>query len=111
MASSNYKKLAKSAPAATTLTTLGTVPASKEWVVATLVVCNRGSTATSFRISHAEDGAADANDQYLYYDVPIPENDTFCATIGATADAADVFRCYAGNTNLTFTLYGAEVTP
>lgn len=104
------KVLAQSAPSATTLTDVYTVPSATTAVVSSLVVCNRGGTATTFRISVAVAGAADATKQYLYYDVAIAANDTFVATIGLTLGTADVVRAYAGNANLSVNVYGEEVT-
>lgn len=104
------KILGQSAPAATTLTDLYTVPALTQTVASSVVVCNRGGTSTTFRISLAPAGAADAVSQYTYYDVVIPKNDTFVATIGITLATTDKVRVYAGNANLTFTLLGVEVS-
>jgi hypothetical protein len=104
------KVLGQVAPAATSLTTLYTVPAATYTVASSVVVCNRAATPTTFRISIAVAGAADATKQYLYYDVPISKNNTFVATIGMTLAATDLVRVYAGNANLSFTLLGVEVT-
>jgi len=102
--------LGQSSPAAVTLTDILTVPAITESVISSLVVCNRSATADSFRISVAINGAADAVEQYIYYDVPIPGNDTFIATIGATLDAADVVRVYSRNGTCSFNLFGVLIT-
>lgn len=104
------KVLGQSALSATTLTDIYTVPGATSATVSSLVVCNRGGSATTFRVSVAPGGAADANSQYIYYDVSIPANDTFVATIGLTLATTDKVRGYAGNGNLTISLYGVEVT-
>jgi len=104
----NYKVLGQSNPLATTLTDLYTVPASHEAVSSSIVVCNRSSTATSFRISVAIAGAADSDEQYIYYDLEIAGNDTFIATIGMTLQATDKVRVYAADATLSFNLYGNE---
>ena len=104
------KVLGQQAPGAATLTPLYTVPGGKKAAVSSVVICNRGGTATVFRISLAVAGAADAVKQYLYYDIPIAANDTFVATIGITLDATDVLRCYAGNANLSFNALGVEIS-
>lgn len=106
----NPKTLGQLAPGATSLTTLYTVPALTYTVVASVIVCNQGSTNTTFRISIAVAGAADTPKQYLYYDVPISKNNTFVATIGISLQTTDVIRVYAGNANLSFTAVGVEVT-
>lgn len=103
------KVLAQSTPSAATLTDAYTVPGATSAVISSIVVANRSATATSFRISVAPNGAADANAQYLYYDVAIAGNDTFVATIGITLDAADVVRVYATLATLSFNIFGVEV--
>ena len=105
-----YKVLGQSAPAATTETDLYTVPASTQAICSSIVVCNRGSSSITFRISVSVGGGATANKDYNYYDVPVAGNDTFIATIGITLGAGDKVRVYAGNTNLSFNLYGQELS-
>ncbi len=102
------KSLGQSAPSATTETDLYTVPALRSAVISTVLVCNRGATATTFRISHAVGGGVTANKDYLYYDVTIAGNDTFAATLGICMAATDKMKVYAGNGNLSFNLYGQE---
>jgi len=102
------KCLGQKATAATTTWSLYTVPASKEATISSIVVCNRGTTATAFRISVRIAGAGAANDQYLYYDCPIAANDTFIATIGITLATTDILEVYAGNANLSFNAFGDE---
>jgi hypothetical protein len=104
------KILGQSATAATTLTDIYTVPAATQSVVSTITVTNRGNTQTTFRISVAIAGAADDPSQYIYYDVIIAGKDTFATTIGVTLGAADVIRGYAGNANLSFNIFGVEIS-
>jgi hypothetical protein len=73
-------------------------------------VCNRSSVLSTFRVSVAVGGGATANKDYIYYDLPIGANDTFIATVGLTLAATDVVRVYASNTNLSFSLYGSEIS-
>jgi hypothetical protein len=73
-------------------------------------VCNRSSVLATFRISIAVGGGATANKDYIYYDLPIGANDTFIATIGVTLATTDKVRVYASNTNLSFSLYGSEIS-
>ena len=104
------KVLAQANPSAATLTGAYTVPGATSTVVSTLMVCNRSAVATSFRISVAVAGAADNNNQYIYYDVAILGNDTFAATIGLSLATTDVVRVYATLATLTFSFFGEEVT-
>jgi hypothetical protein len=104
-----YKILGQSAPAATTETALYTVPSSTSAIISTISVCNR-SVATSFRISIDQAGGGTANKDYLYYDVAIPANDTFVATVGITLAATDIVNCYATLATLSFSIFGSEIT-
>ena len=105
-----YKVLGQSAPGAATPADAYTVPGSTSAVVSSIVVCNRSSTATSFRVSIAVGGAVVANQQYIYYDVTIAGNDTFVATIGLTLAATDVIRVYATLATLSFNILGTEIS-
>jgi len=102
------KILGQSSPSATTLTTLYTVPALTDAVASTLIVCNRSTNATSFRLALGPAGASISNEHYIYYDVAIGGNDTFCATIGITLATTDVVSVYANDATLSFTLCGQE---
>lgn len=104
------KVLAQSAPAATTLTDVYTVPSLTSTTVSTLTVCNRGASSASFRISVAIAGAADTAAQYIFYDQALDANSTYAATMGITLGAADKIRVYASNANLTVNVFGVEVS-
>lgn len=105
-----YKVLGQSAPGATTETDLYAVPALTSAVASSLVICNRGTASTTFRVSVAVGGGATANKDYIYYDVVIAGNDTFIATIGISLATTDIVKVYAGNANLSFSLFGMEIT-
>ena len=110
MATQTLKVLAQLNPAATTLTTLYTVPGATTAAVSSIVICNQAASDATFRISVAIAGAADNAKQYLYYDTTVNANDSFVATIGSTLGAADVVRAYASTTTLSFVAFGAENT-
>jgi hypothetical protein len=96
------------APSATTLSTLYT--ASADTISSSIVVCNRGNTSTTFRVAIRALGASIDNSHYLYFNAPLQANDTFIATIGSTILATDIVSVYAGNANLTFQLFGSEIS-
>jgi glucose-6-phosphate dehydrogenase assembly protein OpcA len=104
------KVLGQSAPAATTATTLYTVPAATSTVVSSIIVANRSATATAFRVSIRPAGAVQADQMYIYYDVPIGGNDTFIATCGISLSTTDVVTVYNTLATLSFNLYGQEQT-
>jgi hypothetical protein len=98
------------ATSATTDTVLYTCPALTKTVISNITVTNRGGTSTSFRIGISIGGGALANEDYLYFDVTIPRNDTFLRSSGDCLNAGDEVRVFAGNGNLTFSLSGEETT-
>ena len=106
----SYSILAQAAPSATTDTDLYTVPASTEIVGSTLYICNRGGSATTFRVALRPDGATITDAMYIAYDVPVAANDTTTITTGLTMAATDKITVYAGNANLSFNLSGAKIT-
>ena len=93
---------------ASTEATLYTVPASTNTTVSSIVVCNRGAADTTFRIAVNDGGGATANQDYLFFDVPLPGNDTFIATIGGTLEATDTIKVLSGNANVSFNAFGVE---
>ena len=104
------KVLGQSNPAATTATDLYTVPAATSATSSSLVVCNQAGVAATFRIAVRVAALALTAKQYLYYDVPLPANDTFIATIGVTLAATDVVTVYASSATVSFGLFGVEVS-
>ena len=109
MATTTYKILGQSAPAATTETGLYTVPADTETIISSIVVCNRGASSATYRIYVASNGAATANAQYLVYDATILSKETIALTLGITLDAADVLRVYASSADCSFNAFGSEI--
>lgn len=105
-----YKVLGQLAPTASSDQTLYTVPASTQAVCSTLSVCNRATTAGTFRVRIKINNAADANGQYVCFDAPIAAKDTLLLTFGATLNAGDVVRVYASSSDQSFQLFGSEIT-
>lgn len=104
----SYKVLGQANPAATTLTTLYTVPALTETVVSSIVIANLAASAATFRIAIRPNGAAIANAQYIAYDVTVGASDSTVLTLGLTIDAADVISVYGSTANLAFSAFGSE---
>jgi glucose-6-phosphate dehydrogenase assembly protein OpcA len=105
-----YKVLGQSAPAATTNTTLYTVPALTSAVVSTLVVANRAATNATYRIAIRPAGATLANQHYIAYDVTVGGSDSTTLTLGVTLAATDVITVYASTANTSFSVFGSEIT-
>ena len=112
--------LGQVATAATTETLLystenSTAFSVTEAIIESILVCNRGGSATTFRIALVPDGKADlvvnatGNKHYLYYDVNVPANDTFMTDPQINLSDDDDLRVYPGNGNPPFTAVGSEM--
>ena len=106
----NYKVLGQAAPATTTNTDLYTVPSATEAIASTLTVTNRAAAGSTFRVAVRPAGAAISDEHYIVYDAEIAGNSVATFTIGLTLSATDVVTVYAGSSNLSFGLFGSEVS-
>jgi hypothetical protein len=105
-----YKVLGQLAPSATTATTLYTVPSATSSVISTITICNRAATSATYRIAIRTAGATLSNEDYLAYDSTVPANDTISLTLGVTLATTDVITVYASTANLSFNIFGAEIS-
>lgn len=105
-----YKVLGQSNPAATTATTLYTVPAGTQTVASTLSICNQTISNASYRVAIRPAGATLAAQHYIAYDVTVGGGDTTALTLGFTLAATDVVTIYASVATLSFSLFGSELT-
>jgi hypothetical protein len=105
-----YRVLGQAAPAAETDTTVYTVLTGRQTIVSSIVVANRGSDGTTFRVAVRPNGSALSNEHYIAYDVAIARNDTKVLSFGVTLNDDDLIAVYAGNANLSFNIYGTEIT-
>jgi hypothetical protein len=79
-------------------------------VISTIVIANRAATAATYRISVRPNGATLANQHYIAYDVAVGASDSTTITLGITVDAADVITVYASTANLSFNIFGSEIS-
>jgi hypothetical protein len=105
-----YKILGQAAPTANSLTDVYTVPSATQAVISTITVCNQTASNASYSISVAANGAADANTQYIARGAVVPAADSISLTLGITLDAADVVRCNTNTSNVSFNIFGSEIT-
>ena len=108
-----YKILGQLAAASAVAATeaIYTVPSTSglQAVVSTITVCNRGTASTTYRLAVRPNGTAVADSHYIAFDATVPANDSVALTLGVTLDANDILAAYAGNANLTFNAFGAEI--
>jgi glucose-6-phosphate dehydrogenase assembly protein OpcA len=105
-----YKVLGQSNPAATTATTLYTVPSSTSTVVSSISICNLASSSATYRIAVRPAGATLANQHYLAYDVTVGASDTTIITVGLTLATTDIITVYSSTANLSFAAFGSEIS-
>ena len=105
----NYKVLGQVIPAATTQTTLYTVPAATQTVCSTLSACNQG-ISTTINIAVQVAGAALTPKQYIVYQTTVNQYDTLNLTLGVALGNTDVISVYAGTANVSFSLFGSEMS-
>ncbi len=91
------------------------VPAGVNTIVSSIIVCNRASQFANFyvQVVKAPSGTWADADTYIYYNTPLEISDTFIATIGLTLQPGDevvVSGISAASLDLTFNLYGSELT-
>tara|TARA_R100001244_G_scaffold3996_1_gene5222 strand:- start:360 stop:689 length:330 start_codon:yes stop_codon:yes gene_type:complete len=102
------KVLGQADTAATTVTTLYTVPNLTQTTISSFVACNRTGSAITFRLSVHVAGASADDKQYLFYDKSVAANDTLTVVIGMTLGQTDVLKVYASAVNMSFNLFGVE---
>lgn len=106
----NYKILGQIAATANTTHNVYTVPSATQAVISSVVICNRGGANTTYRIAAQPAGAALSNTHFIAYDAPIGLNDSIALTLGITLGNTDVLSVNAAVSNVTFTLFGSEIT-
>ena len=101
--------MAQSSPAANTDTSLYTVPNSTQSVISTMTVCNRGTSAATYRIAVRPNGETLADKHYIAYNASVPANDTITLTLGLTADSTDIITVYSSSASVSFGVFGSEI--
>lgn len=106
----NYKVLGQVKPAAQTLTTVYTVPAATETVVANICITNSGATDAFFRIAVRPNGEAINEKHYIVYNSGILGYAYEFLTMPITLDASDVISVYSSSGYLSFNVFGSEIS-
>lgn len=97
--------IAQSAPGAGTETTLVDGSQVQALHLKSLIVCERGAAAATFRVRLALGNAAIDNKQYLFYNLPIVPSDSFTLALDIGMLPGDVLYIYASTANLAFNLF------
>ena len=106
-----FKILGQVAANSNTTTNVYTVPAATQAVVSSIVIVNRNVGANcTYRVAAQRAGAALANQHYIAFDAPIAALDTVALSLGVTLGNTDVISVYTANVNLSFSVFGTEIT-
>lgn len=103
-----YKVLGQAHPAATTDTTLYTVPSATSAVCSTLAICNLG-VSTTYRVAIRPAGVAIEDKHYIVFESSINQYDSVLLTLGVTLAATDVVTVRAATADVSFNLFGSEI--
>lgn len=104
-----YKVLGQVEPTAASATTLYTTPSATSTVCSTIIVCNKG-LSTLYRVAVRPAGATLEDKHYIIYNAAIDQYASIFLTLGITMAATDVVTVYASTADVSFNLFGSEVT-
>lgn len=106
-----YKILGQNAPNAFAETTLYEVPANKQTVTSSLVICNRNVNGiiASYSVAVVPNNETLSNKHYLIYDKPINFRDTNTHVLGMSLQVGDSVIVISSTADLSFTLFGVEM--
>lgn len=92
--------------------TLYTCPSATAAVVSTLTICNRSNTAAYYTIAVSDSNSGEpASSKYIVRNDVLTGFETVGLTLGLTLDATNKYvRISASNANLTFALFGSEIS-
>jgi len=111
----SYVIAGQAAPAANTDATLYTVGAGKSFAASSLAVVNRdktvGADAAEFRIAIVPSGDTLAAKHYIEFDKFLDLRESIKLIMGMTLPAGCSVIVRSSTANLSFTLFGAEITP
>lgn len=104
-----YKILGQLNPEENLSGNLYQVPAANSAVISTLVACNQGASAGTYRVAIRPAAEPTASKHYIVYDTSVPANDTVTLTIGMSLAATDLISVQANSNNFSFSLFGTEI--
>ena len=109
----SFKRLGAINPSANSQTNVYVVPAATEAVISTIAICNQGASNASYSIvvAPASTFANPANAlDFVVRGATVPAADTIFLTVGLTANAGSVIAANTNNTNVSFSIFGSEIT-
>lgn len=108
----DYKILGQAAPAANNQAPLYLVPNGKQAIGSTLNICNRNnSLPLAFSIAAVPAGQTLNDQHYIAFNKRIDAGDDLRYTIGWSLNEGDRIIVIPNSPDLSFTLFGCEITP
>jgi hypothetical protein len=104
-----YKVLGQSNPAASTMTTVYTVPAGNSAVISSIVICNQASANANVDIAVCVANTAVTATQYVTRTSNVIGYDSQILTLGITLAATDTIRIQSSNANTSVSIFGSEI--
>jgi hypothetical protein len=105
-----YKVLGQVSPAANTVSNVYIVPAATQAVVSSIIITNRNDSANvTYRLAVQPAGVALADHHYIAYDSVVTALDSIALSLGLSLGNTDVLSVSAGNSNVTFSVFGVEI--
>lgn len=108
----NYKVLGQAAAAAATDTLLYTVPANTQTIGSSVAAANRDPAVTAaYRVAVVPSADSLNTKHYLRYDKLLAPRDDNQMVIGISLAAGDKVYVRSDTGNVSFSLFGNEITP
>jgi len=107
----NFKVLGQSNPTAFTNTTLYTVPDATQAVISTITIANANTnTNANYSIAIRPAGETLAARHFITNNNVVQSLDSIGLTLGLTLGNTDVVTVYSSNPNVSFGIFGSEIT-
>lgn len=109
----SFKILGQLNPSANGQANVYIVPSTTEAVISTITVCNQSSTNNSFSLimMPSNEFADPANAKnFVVRGAVVPAADTLVLTMGLTANSGTILACNTNSNNMSFSVFGSEVT-
>ena len=87
------------------------MPASTQTVVSTLSICNNNAANVTCNVAFVPNGGTIGTNSYVVSGATLAYNDTMLLTLGfSLGTAGDTIKVYANTANVSFNLFGSEVS-
>jgi hypothetical protein len=107
----NFRVLGQVNPTSFVNTTLYTVPAATQAVISTITIANANvSTNANYSIAIRPAGETLAARHFITNNNVVQSLDSIGLTLGLTLGNTDVVTVYSSNPNVSFGIFGSEIT-